>query len=351
MKRLIALIALLGIGAAILNGCSIEKPVEAKRVNLLVTVEGKVQLKRDGWKAYVPVGFGTVVYPTDLLKVEGKASVLCADLSIKSLERGRCPCPTDRGWLEYQGARFSSRPRSAPSDVPYILYPRNTMVLESRPLLRWHVTGVTSYTVSIVRDGQVVWSQPNVIGDGIRYPDDAPSLQSGADYLLVVRDNATLRVSTEDPMKGLGFRSIDDANRRVVMQRRDAILALDTLEKPARQMALAVYYIGLNLEDERGLWSEAWQLLESVAQAQNAPAVYLRTGDVLLATKLSDEAKAAYQTALRNAESMDDMESQAAAHVGLWQVTGDTVYLDRAVALYDALGDKMAETLRKERQP
>jgi hypothetical protein len=357
MKHLTSLIVVVCLGALILSACddkADKTTPPSRKVNLLVATEGEVQLKREGWKDYVPVAFGTMIKSTDLLKVEGSAPMLCADLSLKTVSgRGAQPCPVEGGWLEYGGARFESGQRTMPSAIPYILHPRNTLVLDPRPHLRWNDTGAISYTVSIVSGGKEVWSQSDVAGAAMRYPDDAPTLQSGVDYLLTVRENVVKgHASTEDKAKGLGFQLLSEAERSVIEERSDAILALAGLDESARHLALAVYYAGVDLEEERGLWGEAWLLLESVARMQDAPAVHLLMGDLSITMKLPDEAEAAYRAALRSAEAVGDLESQAAANVGLWRVKGDKGCFDRALELYRRLGDEdAAEALREEAKP
>lgn len=90
------------------------------------------------------------------------------------------------------------------------------------------------------------------------------------------------------------------------------------------------------------MWGEAWTLLESVAQAKPALAVYLRQGDVLAVMQLTDEAETAYARALQSAEVLGDLESQAAACAGLWRVTSDAAYRDKATEKYKQLGDEQA---------
>ncbi len=345
MRRL-TLIIVSSIAALVLGGCSEEGSPPSPRgnqVNLLVVTEGTIRLKREGWNDYVPVAFGAVVRPRDLVEVDGSALLLCADLSLKpiTISQVRQPCPVEGGWLEYNGGRFDSGQRGSASEVPYILYPRNTLVMDPRPLLRWRDTGADSYTVSIVSGGEQVWSQSGVGGGEIQYPDDAPTLRPGSDYLLVVQDDDG-NSSQEDPARGLGFQVVGEAKRAAIVERRDEILALDGLDEPARRLALAVYYAGLDLEGGRGPWGDAWLLLESVARAQDTPAVRLLLGDMSAATKLPDEAKTAYQAALQGAEALGDLESQAAAHAGLWRVTGDAGHRDRALELYQVLGDEAA---------
>ena len=347
MRRLTLTIIVLSITALVLGGCGdgneSPSPPAGKQVHLLVRVDGMIRLKRENWNDYAPVGFGALLKPTDLVEVDGSAVLLCADMSVEQVTGpGRQPCPVEGGWLEYNGGRFDSGQRGSGSEVPYILYPRSTLVLDPRPLLRWNATGAGGYTVSIVSGGEEVWSQSGVGGGELEYPDDAPDLQPGNDYLLVVQSDDTGASSQEDPARGLGFRVVGEAERAAIEARRDEILALDSLDEPARHLALAIYYAGLDLDGGRGLWGDAWLLLESVARAQNAPAVQLLLGDMLAATKLPDEAQTAYQAALQAADALGDVESQAAAHVGLWRVTGDAGHRDRAVELYEGLGDEAA---------
>lgn len=350
MRRLTLVIIVLSIAALVLGGCGggEESPPSPRgnQVNLLVSTEGTIRLKREGWNDYVPVAFGVLVRSTDLVEVDGSALLLCADLSLEQVTRpGRQPCPVEGGWLEYNGGRFESSQRGSASEVPYILYPRNTLVLDPHPLLRWRDTDAGSYTVSIVSGGEQVWSQSDVAGGEIQYPDDAPALQPGSDYLLVVQDDDG-NSSQEDPARGLGFQVLSEAERAAIAARRDDILALDGLDEPARHLALAVYYAGLDLGGGRGLWGDAWLLLESVARAQDTPAVRLLLGDMSAAIKLPHEAETAYQAALQSAEVLGDLESQAAAHAGLWRVTGVQDHLKQALALCEELGDERCiETL------
>jgi len=336
--------------AALLNGCTKPIPEPVDHPNLLVAVEGDTLLKREGWSDYIPVGFGTIIQYDDLLQVDGTATILCGDLAIKAVSgRDSCPCPPGPGRLEYEGAHY----RAIPDTVPYIQHPRNTLVLDPRPLLRWHDTGASSYTVAIVSGGETVWSQPGVAGNSIRYPDEAPALQPDTDYLLIVQDGT--HTSGEEPTRGLGFQVLGEAERAIIEERRDEILALSSLDSPARDFALAVYYATWQAPadetepaDGRGLWGEAWLLLESVAQTQNEPAVYLWMGDVLAAIKLSDEAQVAYQDTLGSAGALGDLESQAAAHAGLWRVTRDENHLEQALRLYARLGDEGAVQALRE---
>jgi tetratricopeptide (TPR) repeat protein len=166
--------------------------------------------------------------------------------------------------------------------------------------------------------------------------------------LLIVRDGE--HTSQDDPARGLGFQVLGEAERAAIKERRDAILALDGLDEPARHLALAVYYAGLDLEGGRGLWGDAWLLLESVAQTRDAPAVQLLLGDMSAAMKMPDEAETAYRAALQGAEALGDLESQAAAYAGLWRLIGSETDWEEAITLYETLGDEaQVEALHEEK--
>lgn len=340
----------------LLGGCLAFRPQAivpdaVERPNLLVAAEGQVYLKRDGWSDYFPVGFGTLLHYDDLLMVDGSASVLCGDLALASLHgRDSCPCPPAPGRLVYRGAYFRD---SSGQKIPYVLHPRNTLVSTAQPLLYWHDTGAGSYTVSLVSGGETVWTQPDVTGNSIPYPKEAPRLRPRVDYLLTVRDNDTGESSYDDPARGLGFRMLSKEEREAVQAERERILAVKSLGEPGRDLALAIYYATYSpsTEDGRRLWGEAWLLLASVAQKrQDSPVVQLWVGDMLSATKLPSEAQAAYQTALGAAKTLGDLESQAEAQAGLWRISGNEQAWEGAVALYNRLGDaQRVKALQEEK--
>lgn len=337
LYTLYLLIALL----ALLTGCtptSPPPPPPVPRPNILIAVEGAVRLKRDGWKDYTPVGFGTLLSYDDLLEVDGSVRILCGDLTLQTLQTGTdsCPCPSWEGSFQADSGNY----RGPNADIPYIQHPRDTLVLDMYPLLRWRDTGAMSYTVSLVQGGKAIWTDAAVMGNEIVYPIDEPPLQPGVDYLLEVRDNDTGVESSKDPAKGIGFRVIDQADRNALAAHCDAVSSLMGFDAPAHDYALALCYATWEPTAEGGRrpWGAAWLLLESVAQAHDDPAVYLWMGN-LLAQMQSPDAEAVYRAALVRAGMLGDIESQAAAHAGLWYVMGDTAHRDNARKLYRQLGD------------
>ena len=83
MRRLILSICVLSIAPLVLGGCGEGEvpppPPRGNQVNLLVTTEGTIRLKREGWNDYVPVTFGTVVRSTDLIEVDGSGTTVTLD--------------------------------------------------------------------------------------------------------------------------------------------------------------------------------------------------------------------------------------------------------------------------------
>jgi hypothetical protein len=342
--------------AIIFSGCqtsSASQPTEQERqTSLLVSLDAPTHIKREGWTDYQPVGFGTLVYPTDLLKTEGQIMLLCADLltveSLTGMDRNPCPLPQHGPTLSYDGMWFSASVRSTPQPaIPYILYPRSTVILESNPLLRWNDTNAVSYTVEIWQGANVIWQQTNVTGNTLMYPIGSPKLVARKDYLLVVTDNSTNLDSNADPNKSLGFQVVSADQRADFEQQKEDILSLTTLAPEARKLALALIYQQMQING-RGLWGESHSLLEEVVQAQpNAPVVYLRLGDTLSNMKLWNEAKIAYETAIVRAQALSDLESQAEAFAALWRINGDQANFDQAIDLYEQIGAQdQAERLR-----
>jgi hypothetical protein len=349
LSKVLTYLAMLGITLLLLS-CGVvdgEDAPPVPRPNVLLSVEGKARLKRDGWTTANSVGFGTLLEHDDLLEVEGTARILCGDLTLKELTNttDSCPCPAWKSSFKTDRGTY----RGIPDSVPYIQHPRNTLVLDDEPLLRWHDTGASSYTIAIAQRGSVVWRQDGVMDNEIVYPADAPTLKPGVDYLLVVQDNDSGIESSEDPAKGIGFRMASSAQQKALTAHCEDVIALPDLDDAARDYALALCYATWEPDGGgRRPWGAAWLLLESAAETHDTPAVYLWTGDVPSAMKLPDEAEAAYQMALKQAEALGDLESQAAAHAGLWRVTGDDGHWDEAVELYEELGDEAAQQALEE---
>jgi hypothetical protein len=317
-------------------------------------LDGPAFIKREGWNSFYPIGFGALVYSTDLLETEGEITLLCADLqTIRTFHgRGRNPCPLSKtgSVLSYDDMLFSPGMRgSTASSIPALVSPRNTTVLDTHLLLRWQDTGSSSYTVAIIQGSETVWTAKDVIDTEITYPANAPALSAGKDYLLVVTDHTTGRSSAEEKEKGLGFQIVNERERSEIETQQQALLNLSGLDEPAQKLALAMYYTNLRIGG-RGLWNDALVLLEETARDKpNEPVIFLRQGDILAKMKLWHEAVTAYKKACDQAEKNGDLETQAA----LWRIDpSDQTQFDRALSIYEQIGAKdKADNLRQESAP
>lgn len=319
---------------------------EGATTHFLLASSGSVHLKREGWPEYLPVAFGELLQGTDLLQVQAATNILCADLSVVSISAlGTPPCPAGPSILVYKEAAFIVRAEPPDPKIPYTLYPRNTLVLENRPTLRWHDTGASSYTVGIIYDKGELWSLAKVTGSVLPYPAEQPSLESDVDYHLVVVDNDTGIGSTKNEPPGMDFRLANEAELISIDVGRTQIMTLNQVSEPERDFALAVYYTGLTDISTSGFapFGEAWLIFESLAQSYNTPAIHLWRGRLSSHLQLANEAQLAYQAALQSAEALGDLAGQADGQAGLWCLTGEASYKEQALIHYQQLNMEVDE--------
>ncbi len=351
----------IGLIIVVLYGCTSpsQTPTPNKMIqaSLLVSQNTPTYISREGWTEYQQVGFGSLIYPTDLIKTDSQLSILCPDIQtvmpFTGSGRNPCPLPTADQGLIYDEMSFASGSRgNASTQIPYILYPRSTAILETHPILSWHDSGASTYTVEIREGANLIWQQKNVGEPTIEYPANAPDLKPGKDYLLVITDDDTGQVSSADPNKGLGFQLVSKTQAATIKKQADSILSLSTLDPIAQKLVLALYDEQLDING-RGLWGEASKLYEEITNvAPQAPAVHLRSGDVFIKMKLWNEAEAEYKIAFAQAETINDLETQANASYSLWHILSEQMYFDQAIMLYEKLGaqDKV-DKLKAEIRP
>jgi hypothetical protein len=309
-------------------------------IHFLLESSGTVRIKRFGWSDYIPVSYGTALRTDDLLQVQGKASVLCSDLSLSETSGiGSTPCKTTNPIAFSDGMEYSTF--RAKKIVPYILYPRKTLILTAHPLLRWNDTLSKHYKVSILSNDQEVWSGVSSVTQ-MQYPTTAPDLKPEVSYHLRVTDLDENKSSEEDPATGLNFRLVDPILVKKIDAETSQMFSSQAFSEVDRKFALAIYYLAFtdpNQNDKLRLFGEAWPLLEEVSKIQPSPAILLKIGDTLAGMALSREAQSAYQFALQYAQSLGDLESQAEAHADLWRVNGNQDDFEQAVNFYKQLGD------------
>ena len=319
--------------------------------NVLVQAEGEIWLRREGWSDFVPVGFGGTVDTGDLLRVAegGAVAVFCGDdlmwdsgplqLPADGIEHG-IPCETGRPprpWPDVAALRGERI-----GDIPYILLPRDTALLSARPPLHWHeVTGVGDYLVSVLADDGQDRPQVQVAGNRTEWPEDWPSLEPGATYVLVVEGAGQLSDEGNEGHAGLGFWLLP-AEQVEVVQGLEARLRAQPLSPTAADLLVAELY------RSHGLRAEAAALLEELVLTDGAPSVWIALGEVYLEIGLALEAEEALEQALASAQAAGQQEAEATARVGLAltaRLQDDDAsaqeHLLAARALYEQIGDRV----------
>ena len=335
-----------------------ESPEASNTINLLVVADGEVELMREGWSEFHPTTFGAVLSRGDQIRVSDSAQavVFCDNLMLwevpRSTPTGLTGCPrTEESQFVRRNGRRVGNPRASSEDVPYLISPRATSVLDDQPLLRWHaVPGATSYTVSV---SGTDW-ETETSDSQVRY--DGEPLEAGKDYLLkVVADNG--KSSENEGPKDLGFRVLSQEEVQRVGESADKIRALD-LSNEAKSLALAHFYAGQCDEDERCLISDAINQLNALEGHQSS-AVYRLLGDLYVQIQLTSMAQEPYLQAIDLAKAAGDLEAEADALVALatmYENTSDDNkkqqvigWLERALENYQTIGDTLGTNEAQEK--
>jgi hypothetical protein len=320
--------------------------------NLLIVAEGEIQLKRNEWSDYHKTTFGAVLHRGDLLHPEegANAIVLCDDFRLWSVPSGAPAgltngCPQSPEPPLVRGSSKIGSTRLSPTefeDIPYIISPRASHILNSSPILRWNaVQGVSSYSI-LVRGGGVEWVE-EVAGTETKYEGSQPLVPDTWYSLIVEADNG--RTSREEQVPGIGFSPItqDDANRvkedanRIAemnlppesksfamaqLYTRNHLIsaAIETLEALTgeeilqtsvyRKLGELYHHIGLNLIAE-ARFKKAIELSEVTEDLEGLAEVRASLAEVYLALGMNVEARASYTSAMDSFKTLGDLQRVA----------------------------------------
>jgi predicted negative regulator of RcsB-dependent stress response len=329
-----------------LLGCGAAQPTPSSAATaridagLVVGVQGNAAVKRNGWRDYAPALLGTPLRRGDLLRLEstGSATVACADLKLATIASGVSgyPCQAaPKTPLVYEGALLTpTRGDSGSGEYPRIVSPRRTKLIDPHPVLRWQpLSEARTYKVSLQGAN---WSAEVSGAHEVPYPADAPALQPGVNYRLVVTSGD--RSSSEEPGAGLAFTLATAEEVRSIREAEARIRSLGLAETATALLVANVYATN-------GLHAEAIEGLERLPGPQE-PAVLRLLGDLYIAVGLNQLAEERYTAALTRSETLNDIEGQAQAHHALGRIFGalgnpDDArrHFSNALTLYDRLGD------------
>ena len=209
----------------------------------------------------------------------------------------------------------------ANSNTPYIISPFDeTNLLNDKPSISWHaVPGAINYTVRLteITGSGLDWERTvdnssKLELDEIKmpYPDDAPALQPGSKYKLIVEARSQ---TTQKPIEP-GTAQFTMLSKEDIEQVREAVEKIDksNLSKEDKAFLMSDVY------KDKKLNAEMREMLETLVREGSQKAkVYRLLGELYLQQGLIDFAKVRYETAVRLATNAQDSKELEAAQTGL----------------------------------
>ncbi|MGB8687031.1 MAG: hypothetical protein WCD53_06795, partial [Microcoleus sp.] len=328
----------------------------------IIHTSGEVAIERQNGRIVRPIS-GTPIYPGDKLRTaqNGQIMLQCADLGIKAIASGEnqlnsCLLAEEKSKAECSRDLIKCPDRgddkitwnSAP--IPYIISPRRTRLLDSKPILRWNpVVGATSYKLNLRENGAKLNWEMTVSGTEAVYPGE-PALKPGVSYKLIVVANTG--AASEDAV-GEGNTEFSVLDEGEVERVKSEVGAIDKQvpNESAQKLAISNVYLNTNLI------AEAIEVLETLQKAGlETPPIYRSLGDLYLEKlQLVPQAESYYLKVI-NAAKPDEIEELTAARYGLGQVNSAMRnnreamrYLRMAKDGYATLGDlPMVEKIEKQ---
>ncbi|MEG4454686.1 hypothetical protein [Microcoleus sp. N9_A1] len=327
---------------------------------LIIHTSGEVAIERQNGLIVRPTS-GTPIYPGDKLRTaqNGQVTIQCADLGIKSIapsenQLNSCLLANKKSDCSESLIRCPDRGddkitwNSAP--IPYIISPRRTKLLDSKPILRWNpVAGATSYKLSLRENGAKLNWEMTVSGTEAVYPGE-PALKPGVKYRLIVEANTGVSSENAVGEGDIEFSLLDEKQVEAV---KDAVGAIDKQvpNESAKKLAISSVYLNTSLI------AEARDILEKLQETGGeTPPINRALGDLYLEKlQLVPQAEVYYSKVINTAKT-DDIEELTAARYGLGQVHSAMrnnleamKYLRMAKDGYTTLGDlPMAEKIDKQ---
>lgn len=196
--------------------------------------------------------------------------------------------------------------RGSTQNINIISPPRGSL-LNNQPMLSWsEISGATSYIVSLFRSGENLWELQNVTSREIPYPQGELPLEADYDYELVVEAGEESGKAT--------FRLLPPAEAEKVQAEAQSIRNLQ-LNPDETVLKIAEIY------QKNKLFTEAIEILkQAIENGSQSVKIYQMIGDLYQEAKLPNLAAPPYQKALNLATTLNDINAQAEARIGLARV-------------------------------
>lgn len=309
---------------------------QSRSLNILSEVRGSVYIKRSRYNRAQRAYGGEFLGYSDRLQLgQGAvAKVLCTNLAIWnprsrgefSVSRG---CPSFGAMILPETSRRTVR-ADGNFTKPYIISPRDTKILDQQPTLRWNsVEEATYYQVELQEltlDGPTpIWTTTTTESEVI-YRGEA-RLKPETYYRLIVKAYQGNAKIGEDS----SFFPVVSVATAQEVREKIAELEEKGLNEDGKALALARLYQSYDLN------AAAIQVLEGlVEQGDQLTTVYQLLGDSYQQMGLLKLAKAQYLTALAQAETEENLDTQAQIQVSLAQVEKELAELETAFELLQA---------------
>lgn len=225
--------------------------------------------------------------------------------------------------------------------IPYIISPRNTLVETRRPKLHWNkVTGATCYTVKIVTDGKIIWSQ-QVQGNEFTSSEDLP-LEIGKYYSLVV-DSDNGRSSQAEPNQSLLLFGLLDSDKQLTIAHGLSLVEQMEVPKDRKIRAEVDIYISHQLS------AKAVEILEQkiVHESRQSSLLYQDLGNLYQCMGFYELAEATFKQALALLKE-DQLEETISVKTGLADVLTFLNKVDEAQQIKTELDILLAANTGKE---
>jgi hypothetical protein len=211
------------------------------------------------------------------------------------------------------------------SAIPYVIAPRQDLVLSPTPTLQWNpVDGASQYTVSLRTRRGTVWevTTPDSV---LPYPENQPPLSPGTRYTLVVQADTGTASTDEPPELAFNLLGGDEATEAA-----EAIAAVQDLDLPELAKTLILVE---EVYPRYQLTAAAIADLEDlVSQGFDLAQVRRLLGDIYLRSGLRLLAETSYQRAIALAIATDNLEEEVMAQYGLGTLYSRTGQTARAIA-------------------
>lgn len=317
--------------------------------------KGKVRIQRENRNYWTPVKQATKLYSGDqILPDKGmKVYLRCLDYSPRILVKAGVPsglgsiCPV---WITRRnrgGSRGSSevpiflterRENSTAikgiilggidDTIPYIISPRNSLVLKSEPIIRWNkVYGAREYTVEVISSEGLIW-RTNTKDTQIIYAGEP--LKRSRPYNIVITTD-TGKSSIKDTPANIGFEILGDEIN--YLQTKLAQIPTNDLSIEVYAMTLSHFYrdyvdsVLPTIDEEflKGVFnfyynlnSEAIPVLEHlVQQGKKSPLIYRNIGDLYIKIGVFRIAENYYLKTINLSKNPEDLEDKTLAHHNL----------------------------------